>query len=189
MSVPNEDPSDAVAHGAGVSAGAPAKAAPKQSLSALGTLLGGGSDPRFLLLCGFLPILVGGLIYILFRDESLCMFTWARALGLGGLVQAARVHSMPYVGYLPEWLLFSLPDGAWVFACTAVFARLWPDGPWPLRLAWIGMGSILAIGGEIGQWFGFVPGTFDPTDLVAYALAGVMAFWLANAAFLGVERA
>ena len=172
-----------------MSAEAPDVTGRGESLSAIGKLLGSGSDPRFLLLCGFLPILVGGLIYILFRDESLCMFTWARALGLGGLVSEARVHSLPYVGYLPEWLLFSLPDGAWVFACTAVFARLWPDGPWLLRLGWIGSGSILAIGGEIGQWFGFVPGTFDPTDMVAYALAGVTAYLLANAAFLGVERA
>jgi len=140
------------------------------------------------LYCG-LPISLGGLIYLLFRDSSLLMFRWAGWLGLDGLIEAARVHSLPHAGSIPEWILFSLPDGVWVFACTAFFARLWHDGRWAARLFWIGMGSLLAIGGELGQAAGLVPGTFDWADMIFYAAAGGAALWLTQRAIRRARRA
>lgn len=142
----------------------------------------------FVLLWCALPILAGGLVYLLFRDERLWMFRWAGWVGLDGVIAAARVHSLPHRAALPDWLLFSAPDGVWVFASTAFFARLWHDGPRVLRVLWIGIGPAMAIGGELGQALGPVPGTFDPADLAFYAGAAVLAVAVARAAEARARR-
>jgi hypothetical protein len=127
---------------------------------------------------------VGGLIYLAFRDSSLLMFRWAGWIGLDGAIDSLRVHTLPHRSLLPDWVLFSVPDGVWVFACTAFFARLWHDGHWAFRVFWIGLGPALAIGGELGQLgvLGLVPGTFDVADLLFYLIATVAALWLAQRA-------
>ena len=143
-----------------------------------------GPGLGFVLLYCALPILVGGLIYLAFRDTSLLMFRWAGWIGLDAAIDAMRVHTLPFRPGIPDWVLFSVPDGVWVFACTAFFARLWHDGHWAFRLFWIGLGPVLAIGGELGQlgFIGLVPGTFDPADMIFYVIAGVAALWLARRA-------
>ena len=106
------------------------------------------------------------------------MFRWAATLHLAAGLDAARALAAPLAAWIPASILFSLPDGAWVFSYVAFFARLWQDGPLWMRLGWIGLGPAMAIGGELGQLVpGFVPGTFDPLDLVAYtaATAGALA--------------
>jgi hypothetical protein len=143
-----------------------------------------GPGVGFVLLYCALPILVGGLIYLAFRDTSLLMFRWAGWFGLDVAIEAMRVHTLPHRPGIPDWILFSVPDGVWVFACTAFFARLWHDGHWVFRGFWIGLGPALAIGGELGQlgFIGLVPGTFDPADMIFYIASTAAALWLAQRA-------
>jgi hypothetical protein len=122
-----------------------------------------------------LPLLVGGGIYLAWRDTSLLMFHWLDAVGGLAPLHPLRVAAAPLRPSLPDWLLFSVPDGAWVYACVAFFGRLWLDGPRLARAFWTGLGPALAIGGEVGQIVGLVPGTFDVADVVWYAAAGVVA--------------
>lgn len=136
--------------------------------------------PRFVLLFCVLPIVVGGSIYLLFRDNHLLMFRWAGWLGLTRLILAARIYTLQHGQILPEWLLFSVPDGVWVFSITAFFTRLWHDGSWYVRAFWIALGPALAMGGELGQALGLVPGTYDPADLVFYGVSAILAFALAQ---------
>ncbi|MFK7929034.1 MAG: hypothetical protein AB8H79_12650 [Myxococcota bacterium] len=136
--------------------------------------------PRFTL--GFfaihvlLPILIGGMIYVCWRVDHLFMFEWFDALGLTPLVQWFRQVAAPARPFVPGWILFSLPDGTWVYACVAFFGRLWRDGPRWAQVLWIGMGPALAIGGELGQIPGWVPGTYDWVDTLCYVIAGAAAF-------------
>ena len=136
--------------------------------------------PGYLLVACGLPILVGGLIYLLFRSTELLMFRWVEALGLDEALHQSRAQVATLDIELSEFTLFCLPDGVWVFACTAFFARLWHDGPLWMRVFWIGLGPVLAIGGELGQIIGFVPGTFDLLDMLAYGLATVGALAIAH---------
>jgi len=152
--------------------------------AAAGTQGISGPGLGFVLLYCALPILVGGLIYLAFRDTSLLMFRWAGWLGVDRAIDAMRVVTLPHRPGIPEWILFSVPDGVWVFACTAFFARLWHDGHWAYRAFWIGLGPVLAIGGELGQlsFIGLVPGTFDMADMVFYTVSTAAALWLAQRA-------
>jgi len=136
---------------------------------------------RFLLLGSALPMVLGGVVYLLFRNTHMLMFQWVDLAGLTDPLMRARSWAAPLRQWMPGWLLFSLPDGAWVFSCTAFFAHLWPDGPWWMRWGWIGLGTVLAMGGELGQLVGLVPGVFDPRDLVAYLLAAGLALLITHA--------
>ena len=135
---------------------------------------------RYFLAAVVLPIVVGGLIYILFRTESLLMFRWAESLSLTDLITRGRAAAAPLLPYVPGFVLFSVPDGVWVFSATAFFARLWHDGPMWMRAGWIGAAPAMAIGGELGQIVGLVPGTFDVLDMIAYIGATLGALWIAR---------
>ena len=136
--------------------------------------------PAFLAIAVGLPVLLGGLTYILWRDTNMLMFVWADGLGLMPAITELRAAAAPLREALPEWLLYCFPDGVWVFACTAFFARLWPDGPAWMRWSWISLGLVLAVGGELGQLTPWVPGTFDLVDIVFYVVSAVAAFAVAQ---------
>ncbi len=135
---------------------------------------------RYFLLAVVLPIVAGGLIYILFRTDTLLMFQWAEAMSLTDLITRSRAAAAPLLPWVPGFVLFSIPDGVWVFSATAFFARLWHDGPLWQRALWIGAAPVMAIGGELGQIVGLVPGTFDVLDLLAYVAATLGALAVAR---------
>ena len=126
---------------------------------------------RFILVHVVVPVLVGGLIYTFWRKPTLLVFSWYDFVGLNGIVDSLRSGAQPYYSSLPEWFLFCLPDGLWVYAMTSFMAGLWVASPKPYLLFWISLAPVLAIGGELGQLFGFVEGTYETRDLVFY-LAG-----------------
>ena len=62
----------------------------------------------------FAILIIGGLIYVGFRDKSLLMFTWFEQLGVSGEVDAIR--GLVNSGGVYGWVKNSLPDGLWIFA-------------------------------------------------------------------------
>lgn len=118
------------------------------------------------LLHGVLPVVAGAAIYVLFRSPRLRVFDWLQAAGLGGAVPAARAWARPAVDVLPEWLLFSAPDGLWIYGLTACLALVWRGEPGRARRLWLCLPILLGGGGELGQLAGLVPGVFDPADLL-----------------------
>jgi hypothetical protein len=98
------------------------------------------------------------------------MFTWADTLGLHPVVQGLRTALAPLAPAIPPFVLHSFPDGAWVYAYTACLARVWGG-----RSAWLALPGTLGIGGELGQFLGVVPGTFDPVDLTFMLFAAFLA--------------
>jgi hypothetical protein len=118
-----------------------------------------------------LPIALGAAIYVLWRAESLLVFRWIGAAGLRGPVHAARQSLAGVRPLLPAWILYSLPDALWVYAGVAFYAILWREGPGRTRMFWTNLPAVLGIGGELGQFVGWVPGTFSVPDLVLCMLA------------------
>jgi len=145
------------------------------------------SQPGFLRECGWfvltdvcLPLCVGGLIYLLWRAESLLMFGWVDAVGGTEALRAARLWASPAGAYLPDWVAYSIPDAVWVYACTTHFCAIWRRVRHVVAHAWRSIGWVLGFGGEVGQGLGFVPGTFDWVDLALVSAAAALAFWRAK---------
>ena len=121
------------------------------------------------------PLMVGGLIYLLWRAESLVMFQWVDALGGTEVLRACRAWASPVRSFIPEWVAYSIPDAMWVYACTAHFGVIWRGvSGWYSRV-WRWLGWVLAFGGELGQGLGLVPGTFDWMDLLLVSVAAACA--------------
>jgi hypothetical protein len=91
---------------------------------------------------------------------------------------AVRARVAPAYATLPVFARGALPDAAWAFALASTLLLTTAGVAPRWRVAWIGAGGALAVGYELAQWPGWVPGTFDPVDLsltaVAYACASSM---------------
>ena len=119
-------------------------------------------------------LVAGSLLYVLARPRGLVAFVWFEALGLGRQLDAARAVTRPMAHVLPSFVLFSVPDGLWAFAFTQAMVVVW-SGRWSRASApWILLGPALAIGSELGQAAGVVPGTFDVVDLLALSLGSAV---------------
>ena len=128
-----------------------------------------------LLFChAIIPIIFGGIIYLLFRSDSLMMFRWADALGVKPVLDDMRVYCTTIQMGSLNWLFFSLPYGLWVYSFTSFMLIIWGLKFSKHSIFWISIGPLLALYGEIGQAFGVVRGTFDPTDLLFCLIGSIL---------------
>ena len=120
------------------------------------------------------PLLIGGLTYILFRADSLIMFKWFDNFGLGTIIHTVRQS----IGHsnLPAWTIFSLPDALWIFSFTSFMLIIWRDKFSSQSILWIFIAPTIGLLSEIGQAFHFVRGTFDLTDLTLILIASILPF-------------
>lgn len=117
----------------------------------------------------FFPILVGGAIYTLFGSPTLWVFDWYGFLGLSDLITVSRGILAEFRPIIPGWVLYSLPDGLWVYAYTSLMANIWRASKRsPVKLLWLSSGVLLAVSTEMAQLFGLLFGTFDFLDICFY---------------------
>lgn len=103
-----------------------------------------------------LPIALGTAVYVGWRSTNLLIFDWMAIIGIPDNVFRPSVN-------LSQSMLYSFPDGCWVFAGTSWMLFIWRRiSPWVFAVA------ILGIGSELGQGIGLVPGTFEWNDIVFY---------------------
>ena len=106
-----------------------------------------------------LPIFIGSMIYILFREKTLLMFDWFSYLKLDFIIDFLRNNFYVYRMYISKSILFSLPDALWVYSFTMFLSIYFKNR---ILLSAIFIGSIIT---EISQlWFAI--GTFDIYDVI-----------------------
>lgn len=117
-------------------------------------------------------LLIGGLIYVAYRDQSLVMFNWFNIIGLSepvdylrGLVQGEGIYG---------WVKYSLPDGLWLFSYMFIIDAIWNGKRNAYSTLFIWGLPIVALLSECLQYFGLCPGVFDWMDLASYVLAIVL---------------
>lgn len=125
----------------------------------------------FFVLYSFLPLLAGTLIYLLWRVDTLVAFRWLSMIHMSEIIVAARGLVGSWAPHFPEWFLYNLPDGLWVFAATNAMAAIWLHDRHAGARLWVLLPAILALLSEGGQYTNHLPGTFCVGDVVAY-LAG-----------------
>lgn len=121
--------------------------------------------PRFLVHV-IMPIAIGTCVYLGWRTQDLLAFRWIEYCGLSSFLVRPAIA-------LPEWILYSLPDGCWVYATTSWMIMIWKHlTPW----TWVAV--VLAVVAEFGQLLGIVQGTYQTLDVLFYVagfiLAGVL---------------
>lgn len=123
-----------------------------------------------------LTLILGGLIYISFRTDSLVMFKWFVALSLDTPIEYLRETTLTAKQHFPNWFLFSLPDGLWVFSYISLILLIWGNNINKRNLFWAFLIPFIAISSELGQLFNIVPGTFDAIDLTFYIMGTISPF-------------
>ncbi len=125
---------------------------------------------RQLIFGHLLTLLIGGLIYILFRVDSLRMFEWINIIQLDTPVKLLRESTTDIKALLPNWFVFSLPDGLLVFSYISLTLLIWKNKVSRKNIFWICIMPVIAIIVEMGQLYSIMPGTFDLIDLCFYTM-------------------
>ena len=122
-------------------------------------------------------IVIGGLLYLSFRPDFLLMFGWADFLGLDNVVHQLRNQTAFMLTAMPEFIIYSLPNGLWIFSFGVLMLAIW--GIHQPFQTYIWTAALLAVGisSEVLQITGLIPGTFDILDVVAY-LGGALFVYL-----------
>ena len=131
-----------------------------------------------LIIGGLLPITLGGLIYIMFRTNNLVMFKWFSKLSLNSIIYSIRNLSILKIIHLPEWFLFSLPDGFYMFSFVSILLLLWNNVFNKQSFLWIFSIPLMGIVSELLQYTGLFPGTFDSIDVLFYTLGAILPLFL-----------
>lgn len=121
-----------------------------------------------------IPITFGGIIYLLFRVDSLMMFRWVDAIGVKPVLDELRIYCTTIQMDNLNWFFFSLPDGLWVYSFTSFMLIIWGFKFSRHSIFWISIGPLLALGSEMGQAFGVVRGTFDSIDFLLYLIGSIL---------------
>ena len=108
---------------------------------------------------------IGGLIYIVFRAETIRMFIWADYLGLSNWVN--RIRTLCEDIYVNDFIRYSVPDGLWLLAYLLIIDIIWNESN-IFKTAFIYVLPIIAILLEFMQLFGLFHGVFDIYDLISY---------------------
>ncbi|WP_245915787.1 hypothetical protein [Apibacter adventoris] len=131
-----------------------------------------------LLIGSSISLFIGILIYIFFRNFPLRIFSWSELVGIQQFLYKLREHNISYVRYIPDWMLFSLPDGLWIFSYTCFTLYIWKNIISVENVIWFIIIPFVAIGSELLQLFQLLSGTFDITDLLFYLLGFLLPFIL-----------
>lgn len=115
-----------------------------------------------------MPVLLGGLIYLLYRPKNIILFEVLNKLGGSTTVDMVR-NKAEHV-HLPDFVVYSLPAGLWtasylmaMYLCTTQLNK-------KMRLSLALPLPISAVVLEVLQQFGLCPGIFDICDLLCYII-------------------
>ena len=111
------------------------------------------------------PLIIGGMLYLGYRNQELLMFRWANFLGLSSIVSSLRKFCFQYP--LPEWCYYALPDGLWLLSYILLIYIIWDSHTWK-SIIWIYALPTIAITSELIQLLDSRFGTFDIMDVICY---------------------
>lgn len=127
-----------------------------------------------------LPITLGTLIYLLFRDKNLLVFHWANALGVYLPITEIRPLFAGMSNYLPPAIIYSLPNGLWAYSFMFFITNIWRDDHGITKSLFLSLVCMLSLGSELGQLVNIIPGTFCLNDLMFYSVGLLLGYVCGN---------
>jgi VanZ family protein len=119
-----------------------------------------------ILILGFSPLLIGGIIYIGYRPKTILLFDWIEAIGARNIINNVRNLLLNYD--LFDWIKFNLPDYLWVFGFTSGMLILWSEKKSRIKSLYILLPVFMGISSEFLQYFIHSLGTYDVYDVLFY---------------------
>jgi len=135
---------------------------------------------------GLSAVILGGLIYLLFYPADIYLYHWLEIINLDKIIHLVRNYTLQAYPYMPEWIVFSLPNGLWAFAYAIIITYLWWSKISPFKYFWLSSIFALGIGYELLQYLEVIPGVFCYYDLFL-CLAGVSLGMIMGVNYLNKE--
>jgi len=123
-----------------------------------------------------LPISLGTMIYLLFRPLHLTVFHWAETMGLYNFILSTR-SLISFYSYIPEWVIYSLPNGLWSYSFMFFISFTWRDEKSLSKSIFIISVIVISVGSELGQLTGLIPGTFCLSDVFTYSFGLLLGYY------------
>lgn len=117
---------------------------------------------------GVIFLICGCSIYLLFRSTTLNIYQWCSAIGFSTSIDAMREYTQTWD--LPDFVRYCLPDGLYCAAYLLIMDAVWKGDKSLLKYTVLSIVPFVTISSELLQYGGFVPGTFDPYDLLCYSI-------------------
>lgn len=122
-----------------------------------------------LLTLGTVLLFMGGMLYVLYRPQTLLLFHVAEGMGLADIIGQWRLSAA--AAWQPAaFTVYSLPAGLWALSYVLIVGTLAQGLPSKWRWAAVTFVPLLGAISELLQAVGIVPGTFDWTDLALYLI-------------------
>ena len=118
------------------------------------------------------PIILGGLIYLLTRPDSLLMFDWLHKIGLSENIAIIRAE-LRINDFVQNWIIYNSPAWIWTFSLTVLIGIIWNYKINKDSLSFLLIPSFLGMLSEIFQKTELLNGTFDFIDLFLYLIGGI----------------
>jgi hypothetical protein len=114
---------------------------------------------------------------VAFRSTRLRLFGWLESLGSGFAISWLRSTLAHTREQLPDWVLYSLPDGLWLFSLLLFLCLLWRGDERVTQQLQLAV-TLGAVAHEAAQAAWPTTGTFSWGDMTAYGLAALGARFL-----------
>lgn len=115
-----------------------------------------------------MPVLLGGLIYLLYRPKNIILFEVLDKLGGSTTVDIVR-SKVEHI-HLPDFVVYSLPAGLWTASFLMAMYLCIRQQNKRIKLSLALPLPVSAVVLEFMQQFGLCPGTFDIYDVVCYVI-------------------
>lgn len=126
-----------------------------------------------------IALAAGGVVYLLWRPDTLLMFLWLDSLGVSDILEPVRRNVREYFPPIPFWARDSLPNALWLFSGLVCLSSIWDKGSRLPLIFWSSILLLIAVLSELAQLMSLLPGTFDVNDVIALLGAGLLG-WVAS---------
>lgn len=124
------------------------------------------TSSRYITACvSIIIFLFACMIYISNRSFDMILYKWLNINTSNVIFSYLQQHAIP----LPDWALYNLPDGLWLFSYTLLIDAIWSKNN--IKYYFIGIITLFILILEIAQMMHIFPGTGDILDIASYLIA------------------
>jgi hypothetical protein len=119
-----------------------------------------------------LPNLQRYFMYVIMPFSLGCfLYAVGRPLSILIIGDTLKLHNNDVIIKLPQWLIYSAPDGLWLYSFLMWLILTWRNEASTQAFFWYLLLIAFAISSELLQKYSFISGTFDRNDMLAYLFA------------------
>lgn len=131
---------------------------------------------HWLIFISALSLLIGFLIYIVFRSETLLMFQWFRELNIYDFILGIRKSITTPI---PNWVIFSLPYSLWNFSLGTSLIAIWYKKMNNfIKYSIVALVLLFGVVIELLQGLTLLRGTFDIIDFILLNISAIIVILL-----------